>query len=158
MGLRRPCTAAEIVDQVRAAAHALHRHGFGAVTHVVYMGMGEPLANVDATIESLHVLTGAGESAARRITVSTSGVVPGIQRLGRDAPAVTLAVSLHAATDDLRNRLVPFNRAHPIEQLVDAADAYARASGRRLTYEWCLIGGVNDLRRAGARAARDRLA
>jgi len=144
MGLSRQCSAAEIVDQVRAAAHALHRHGFGAVTHVVYMGMGEPLANIDATIESLHVLTGAGGISPRRITVSTSGVVPGIERLGRDAPAVTLAVSLHAATDDLRNKLVPLNRAHPIKQLVATADAYARASGRRLTYEWCLIGGVND--------------
>jgi 23S rRNA (adenine2503-C2)-methyltransferase len=144
MGLRRHCSAAEIVDQVRAGAQALHRRGFGAVTHVVYMGMGEPLANLDATIESLHVLTGAGGISPRRITVSTSGVVPGIERLGRDAPPVTLAVSLHAATDELRDKLVPLNRTHPVARLVAAAQDYARTSGRRLTYEWCLIGGVND--------------
>ncbi|MBV8300367.1 MAG: 23S rRNA (adenine(2503)-C(2))-methyltransferase RlmN [Candidatus Dormibacteraeota bacterium] len=144
MGLRRSCTAAEIVDQVRLAGHALHRHGFGPVTHVVYMGMGEPLANAAATIESLHVLTGAAGISARRITVSTSGVVPGITRLQREAPPVTLAISLHAATDELRNRLVPLNRAHPIAALLSAAGSYASATGRRISVEWCLIGGVND--------------
>ena len=143
-GLRRSCTAAEIVDQVRTAGAALHRRGLGPVTHVVYMGMGEPLANTDAVIASLHVLVERAGISPRRITVSTSGVVPGIRALGRDAPPVRLAVSLHAATDELRDRLVPLNRAHPIADLVDTATAYAGHAGRRLTFEWCLIGGVND--------------
>ncbi len=143
-GLRRSCDAAEIVDQVRAAASALHRRGLGPVTHVVYMGMGEPLANVDAVVESLDVLVEHAHIGPRRITVSTSGVVPAVMRLADEAPPVRLAVSLHAATNELRDRLVPLNRAHPISDLVAAATAYARRSGRRLTFEWCLIGGVND--------------
>ena len=143
-GLRRSCSAAEIVDQVRSAGTSLHRRGLGPVTHVVYMGMGEPLANPAAVIESLHVLVGHAGLSPRRITVSTSGVVPGIGRLAAEAPPVRLAVSLHAATDELRNRLVPLNRAHPIDELVEAAVRYASHAGRRLTFEWCLIGGVND--------------
>lgn len=144
MGLRRSCSAAEIVDQVRVAASALYRRGLGPVTHVVYMGMGEPLANLDATLESLRVLTERAGISARRITVSTSGVVPAIDRLAEHAPPVTLAISLHAATDPLRDRLVPLNRAHPIAALVAAGQRYARRTGRRITFEWCLIGGVND--------------
>jgi 23S rRNA (adenine2503-C2)-methyltransferase len=143
-GLRRSCEAAEIVDQVRIAGTALHRRGMGPVTHVVYMGMGEPLANVDAVITSLRVLVARGGISPRRITVSTSGVVPAMARLRDEAPPVRLAVSLHAASDALRDRLVPLNRVHPLDELVDAAVDYAARSGRRLTFEWCLIDGVND--------------
>jgi 23S rRNA (adenine2503-C2)-methyltransferase len=144
MGLRRSCTVAEVVDQVRLAATVLHRRGLGPVTHVVYMGMGEPLAAYETTVGSLRVLTSAGGLSARRITVSTSGVVPAIRRLAGEGIDCTLAISLHAATDELRDRLVPLNRAHPLEELVDAGMAYAERTGRRLTFEWCLIGGVND--------------
>jgi 23S rRNA (adenine2503-C2)-methyltransferase len=144
MGLRRSCTAAEIVDQVRAAGNVLHRRGLGPVTHIVYMGMGEPLANAAATLESLSVLTRDAGISARRITVSTSGVAPGIQQLGASGLPVTLAVSLHAATNDLRDRLVPINRTYPLSVVLDAASRYAERSGRRLSFEWCLIGGVND--------------
>ncbi len=144
MGLRRNCTAAEIVDQVRAAASVLHRRGLGPVTHVVYMGMGEPLANAGATLESLAVLTRAAGISARRITVSTSGVVPGIEALAASGRPVTLALSLHAATDELRDRLVPINRTYPLGVVLDTASRYVEQSGRRLTFEWCLIGGVND--------------
>ncbi|MBJ7595778.1 MAG: 23S rRNA (adenine(2503)-C(2))-methyltransferase RlmN [Candidatus Dormibacteraeota bacterium] len=144
MGLRRSCTAAEVVDQVRAAARALYARGLGPVTHVVYMGMGEPLAAYDATVGSMRVLVADGGLSARRITVSTSGVVPAIHRLAVEGMGCTLAVSLHASTDELRDRLVPLNRAHPLESLVGAATGYARATGRRLTFEWCLIGGIND--------------
>ena len=144
MGLVRSCTAAEVVDQVRAAARALYSRGLGPVTHVVYMGMGEPLLAYDTTVESLRVLSSDGGISARRITVSTSGVVPAIDRLAAEGIACTLAVSLHAATDELRDRLVPLNRAHPLESLIGAATGYARTTGRRLTFEWCLIGGVND--------------
>ena len=144
MGLRRNCTTAEIVDQVRAASSALHRRGMGPVTHIVYMGMGEPLANAAATLESLTVLTAEAGISARRITVSTSGVVPGIQQLAATGLPVTLALSLHAATDDLRDRLVPINRTYPLGKVLDTASRYAEQSGRRISFEWCLIGGVND--------------
>jgi 23S rRNA (adenine2503-C2)-methyltransferase len=144
LGLRRNCSAAEIVDQVRAAGSELASRGMGPVTHAVYMGMGEPLANLDATIASLRALTGGAGIGARRITVSTSGVVPAIDRLADAGLPVTLAVSLHASDDALRDRLVPLNRAHPIAALTAAAGRYAERTGRRLTLEWCLIGGVND--------------
>jgi len=144
MGLSRSCTAAEIVDEVRLAARALHAHGLGPVTHVVYMGMGEPLANADATLESVHVLIDASSISPRRITISTSGVAPGIARLAGAAPGVTLAVSLHAATDELRDRLVPLNRAYPLARLLAAVREHAAATRRRPTFEWCLIAGVND--------------
>jgi 23S rRNA (adenine2503-C2)-methyltransferase len=144
MGLRRNCTAAEIVDQVRAASRALHRQGLGPVTHIVYMGMGEPLANISATLESLTVLTRDAGISPRRITVSTSGVAPGIEQLASSGPGVTLAVSLHAATDELRDRLVPINKMYPLGVVLDTASRYAERTGRRLSFEWCLIGGVND--------------
>ncbi|MBJ7608613.1 MAG: 23S rRNA (adenine(2503)-C(2))-methyltransferase RlmN [Candidatus Dormibacteraeota bacterium] len=144
MGLRRSCTPAEVVDQVRAAASALHRRRLGPVTHVVYMGMGEPLAAYATTVASLRVLTGPAGISARRITVSTSGVVPAIHRLADEGIGCTLAISLHAATDELRDRLVPLNRVHPLASLVDAGTRYAARTGRRLSLEWCLIGGVND--------------
>jgi 23S rRNA (adenine2503-C2)-methyltransferase len=144
MGLRRNCTTAEIVDQVRAASSALHRRGMGPVTHIVFMGMGEPLANVAATLESLRVLTAEAGISPRRITVSTSGVAPGIEQLAASGMPVTLAVSLHAATDELRDRLVPINRTYPLGMVLDKACRYAEQSGRRLSFEWCLIGGVND--------------
>jgi 23S rRNA (adenine2503-C2)-methyltransferase len=144
LGLRRNCTAAEIVDQVRAAGIALRRSNLGPVTHVVYMGMGEPLANLEATIDSLRVLATNGGISPRRITVSTSGVVPAIDRLAAAGMPITLAISLHAATDALRDRLVPLNRTHPIDSLLSAGMRFAKATGRRLSLEWCLIGGVND--------------
>jgi 23S rRNA (adenine2503-C2)-methyltransferase len=144
MGLRRSCTPGEVVDQVRLAGQALSRHGLGPVTHVVYMGMGEPLAAYETTVGSVRALVDGGRISPRRITVSTSGVVPGIRRLATEGLPVTLAVSLHAATDALRDRLVPLNRAHPLDALLAAAGAYARTTGRRLSLEWCLIGGVND--------------
>jgi len=122
----------------------LQQRGLGPVTHVVYMGMGEPLAAYETTVDSLRVLTGAGGIGARRITVSTSGVVPAIERLAGEGLPVTLAISLHAGDDALRDRLVPLNRAHPLEQLLAAGERYARRTGRRLSLEWCLIGGVND--------------
>ena len=144
MGLLRSCTAAEVVDQVRAASGALHRRGLGPVTHVVYMGMGEPLAAYDTTIASLRVLVADAGISARRITVSTSGVVPAIHRLSQEGITPTLAISLHASSDELRDKLVPLNRVHPLASLIEAGMGYARQTGRRLTFEWCLIGGVND--------------
>ncbi len=144
LGLTRSCTVAEVVDQVRLAQHLMAKRGREPVTNIVYMGMGEPLLALDTTIGSLRVLSGAGGFSPRRITVSTSGIVPGIKRLAAEKIPVRLAISLHAANDELRSRLVPVNRKYPLAAVVAAGVEYANITGRRLTFEWCLIGGVND--------------
>ncbi|MFI5045632.1 MAG: 23S rRNA (adenine(2503)-C(2))-methyltransferase RlmN [Acidimicrobiia bacterium] len=139
-GFERHLDAGEIVEQVARAGHATTQR----VSNVVFMGMGEPLANYDATwaaVERLH--DGFGISA-RRITVSTVGVVPGIRRLAAESLPVTLAVSLHAPDDALRDQLVPINRRYPIAEVLDAAADFAGAHGRRITFEYACIAGVND--------------
>ncbi|MFL5777713.1 MAG: 23S rRNA (adenine(2503)-C(2))-methyltransferase RlmN [Chloroflexota bacterium] len=145
LGFTRDLDAAEIVDQVRDAARRLALDG-QALTNVVFMGMGEPLLNLDAVLAAVDALNdprrfGLG---ARHITVSTSGVVPGIRRLTALGPQFTLAVSLHAARDALRDVLVPLNRRWPVNEVVAAARAHAAATGRRISYEYTMIGGVND--------------
>ena len=137
-GFTRHLTAGEIVEQVVRARQE------GKVTNLVFMGMGEPLANYEATwaaVERLHDELGFG---ARHLTVSTVGVVPGIRRLAGERLPVNLAVSLHAANDGLRDTLVPLNRRYPLRELMDACDTYLTAKGRRLSFEWALIDGVND--------------
>ncbi len=145
LGFERDLEAAEILDQVRDAARRLAREG-RRVTNVVFMGMGEPLLNLDAVLAAVDALNdprrfGLG---ARRITVSTSGVVPGIHRLTELGAQFTLAVSLHAARDPLRDVLVPLNRRWPVGEVVAAAREHARATGRRVSYEVTLIAGIND--------------
>jgi len=118
--------------------------GPGRVNNIVFMGMGEPLANYGAVwraVERLHDDVGF---SARHITISTVGVVPGIIRLAGERLPVNLAVSLHAANDALRDELVPLNRRYPLAQVVEACWAYLDAKGRRLSFEWALIDGVND--------------
>lgn len=118
------------------------------ITNVVFMGMGEPLANLDVTIDAvrwLHDPDGFGLSA-RSITVSTVGLVPGIRRLSQLGLPITLAVSLHAPDDALRNDLVPVNRQHPIAEVLEASREYLAVTGRRLTFEYILIDGLNDSR------------
>jgi len=156
LGFRRQLGAGEIVRQVVVADAALRSGDLGAehlpddapdhVTNVVYMGMGEPLANLDATVASLRWLHDPEgfNLSARHLTVSTVGLVPGINRLAELGLPITLAVSLHAGNDQLRDDLVPVNRSHNIAELVAAATAYRDATGRRVTLEWCLIGEVND--------------
>jgi 23S rRNA (adenine2503-C2)-methyltransferase len=145
LGFARDLTTAEIVDQVRHAARRLAHDG-RRLTNVVFMGMGEPLLNLDAVLAAIAALAdprrfGLG---ARHITVSTSGVVPGIRRLTAMGPQFTLAVSLHAARDSLRDVLVPLNRRWPVKEVVEAARDHARATGRRITYEVTMIAGIND--------------
>jgi 23S rRNA (adenine2503-C2)-methyltransferase len=158
-GFSRHLTAGEIVEQVvRAGTATAARSGgtataarsggtataAGRVTNVVFMGMGEPLANYGAVwraVERLHADLGF---SARNITVSTVGVVPGIRRLAGEALPVNLAVSLHAANDALRDELVPLNRRYPLTVLMEACGAWTAAKGRRLSFEWALIDGVND--------------
>ncbi len=142
-GFTRHLTTGEIVEQVVVAARearAMHRR----LANVVFMGMGEPMANeanVWAAVERIH---GALGLSARHITISTVGIVPGIRTLtGRPLP-VNLAVSLHAANDELRDRLVPINRRYPIDDLMRACGDYLAAKGRRVSFVWALIAGVND--------------
>ena len=145
LGFTRDLETAEIVDQVRDASRRLAARG-RRLTNVVFMGMGEPLLNLDRVLEAVTALSdprrfGLG---ARHITVSTSGVVPGIRRLTALGPQFTLAVSLHAARDPLRDVLVPLNRRWPVAEVVAAARDHATATGRRISYEVTLIDGIND--------------
>ncbi len=156
-GFNRNLTTAEIVGQVCHANRALPRRAGGeeAVTNVVFMGMGEPLANYRNLLPALDLLLSdfAYGLSRRRVTVSTSGIVPHIDRLGDDFN-VSLAVSLHAPDNDLRDRLVPINRVHPIEQLLDACWRYAaKRSNRFITFEYVMLKDVND-----SLACADRLA
>jgi len=139
-GFDRHLDVGEIVEQVARAAHATTQR----VSNVVFMGMGEPLANYDATWGAVERLHGDFGISARRLTVSTVGVVPGIRRLAAESLPVTLAVSLHAPDDALRDQLVPLNRRYPIAEVLDAAADFAGAHGRRITFEYACIAGVND--------------
>src|SRR5215831_16870277 len=138
----------EIVDQAVDAARDLTAEGRG-LTHVVFMGMGEPLANYDAVVGSIRRIADPDglRLSPRRVTVSTSGLVPRIDRLAAESMPFTLAVSLHAARDELRDDLVPINRRYPLGELVPAADRFAERTGRRVSYEWVLLAGVNDTER-----------
>jgi 23S rRNA (adenine2503-C2)-methyltransferase len=145
MGLERNLTAAEIVGQLLVA----NTIGGPAprVTHMVFMGMGEPLANYQALVAAIRVFTdarlGLGYSP-RRITVSTVGLVPAIDRLGREDLKVNLAISLHAASDDVRARLMPVNRSWNLETLMAAVRRYPLAPRQRVFFEYVLLDGVND--------------
>jgi len=144
-GFTRQLSVGEIVEQVVAAARRGREQG-RRVGNIVFMGMGEPLANepaVHAAVERLHSDVGI---SARHLTVSTVGIVPGIERLAGWQEPVNLAVSLHAANDELRDELVPINRRYPLDMLMNACADYLDARGRRLSFEWALIDGVNDRR------------
>jgi 23S rRNA (adenine2503-C2)-methyltransferase len=152
LGFGRDLEAAEMCDQVREAARRLGASG-ARLTNVVFMGMGEPLLNLDRVLQAIEALTDPRRLglSVRRITVSTSGVVPGIRRLTAAGARFTLAVSLHSARDPLRDVLVPINRRWPVADVVAAAGEHARATGRRVSYEVTLIEGINDTQ-ADARA------
>jgi len=149
-GFSRNLSVGEIVEQVaRARVAALPRR----LANVVFMGMGEPLANYDRMWQAIgHIHSDIGLSA-RHITVSTVGVVPGVRRLAQEGLPVNLAVSLHAARDELRDRLVPLNRRYPLSVLMGACAQYVAAKSRRLSFEWALIDGVNDTARDAAELA-----
>jgi 23S rRNA (adenine2503-C2)-methyltransferase len=152
-GLARNLSAGEIVAQVLHFAREIRERHLEVpgtaghpVSNIVMMGMGEPLANYSATWQAIETLTDArGYSiGARRITLSTVGLVPGIRRLAQEKLSVNLAVSLHAPDDELRNRLVPINRRYPLADLMAALDYYAQTTHRRVTIEYALMAGVND--------------
>ncbi len=145
MGLERNLASGEIVGQVLAANRLLAPDR--RVTHIVFMGMGEPLANYAAVVKSLRILTdaklGVGYSP-RRITVSTVGLVPGIEKLGRENLKVNLAISLHAATDEVRAKLMPVNRSFGLDALMAALRKYPLAPRQRIFFEYVMLDGVND--------------
>lgn len=145
MGFDRHLSAGEIVEQVLWFAREL-RQKDDALTNVVIMGMGEPFHNYDATMEAVDRLTDpAGFNfGARRFTVSTVGLVPMIERFAAERRQVNLAVSLHAATDDLRSELLPINKKYPLSVLMPACREYVEKTGRRITFEWALILDKND--------------
>jgi 23S rRNA (adenine2503-C2)-methyltransferase len=145
LGLRRDLTAEEMVDQVLHFAREL-RDGERRVTNVVFMGMGEPFHNYDETLRACRLLndeTGFN-LAARSISVSTVGVVPGIDRFAGEPLQLNLAVSLHAATDELRDRLVPLNRTYPLDEVFAACARYVRRTHRKVMFEYVVLRGVND--------------
>ena len=145
MGLRRNLSSGEIVEQVLFYARQLAAQG-ERVTNVVVMGMGEPFHNYAATmtaIDRLNDSTGM-KLGARRFTVSTVGLIPGIRRFTSEHRQVNLTVSLHAADDDLRSAMIPVNRKYPIGELMAALRDYTEATRRRITFEWALIRDVND--------------
>ena len=142
-GFTRQLTVGEIVEQVVVAARearAMDRR----LANVVFMGMGEPMANEGAVWGSVERLHGAIGLSARHITISTVGLIPGIRKLTERALPVNLAVSLHAANDTLRDELVPINKRYPLDDLMSACGDYLKAKGRRLSFEWAMIEGVND--------------
>jgi 23S rRNA (adenine2503-C2)-methyltransferase len=159
MGLRRNLSAGEIVDQVHRANRRLVELGEGPaprpLTNLVFMGMGEPLHNVEALLPAIGLLLHpeGPDFSHRHVTVSTSGIVPAMARLGAETK-VKLAVSLNATTDALRDRLVPVNRRWPIAELLAACRRFPVRQGRRITFEYVLLGGVNDRDDDARRLAR----
>lgn len=146
-GLDRNLSTAEIVDQVREAAAMMHGEGL-RLSNIVFMGMGEPLANYRRVMSAVRQITqpspdGFGISQ-RNVTVSTVGLVPQIRTFADEDLSCTLAVSLHAPDDELRDELVPMNNRYPVEEVLDAARYYADTTGRRVSIEYALIRDIND--------------
>jgi len=145
MGFKRHLSSGEIVEQVLFYARTLKQQG-KRVTNVVLMGMGEPFHNYEASIAAIDRLNhplgyNLGE---RRFTISTVGLVPLIKRFASEKRQINLAISLHAATDEERSNLLPVNKRYPIADLIQACKDYVELTGRRVTFEWALINGVND--------------
>ena len=145
LGFHRNLSTGEIVEQVVHYARELASLDRN-VTNIVVMGMGEPFHNYDAVMAAIKRLNDPKcmNIGARRFTISTVGIVPMIKRFADENSQVNLAVSLHAANDTLRNKLIPFNRKYPLQELIPACRDYVEQTGRRLSFEWALINGIND--------------
>ena len=143
-GLRRNLTTGEIVSQYRASHRFVAEKGMAPIRNVVFMGMGEPLANRKALFPALTLLNQGYGVGARRITVSTVGLVPGILELARRPEQFRLALSLHAPESDLRNTLIPLEARFPLTEIVAALREFEAAGGKRITFEYTMIHGVND--------------
>ena len=143
-GFRRHLDAGEIVSQYRLSRRWAEDRGYGRITNVVYMGMGEPLANRATVLTSLEILNRGYGLGARRITVSTVGVVPGILALAKRPEQFRLAISLHSPVSQLRRELIPLEKRWPLPTLVEALHRFNEAGGRRITFEYVMIRDVND--------------
>lgn len=148
-GLARNLSAGEIAEQVWYADNYLSKRGLPPVTNVVFMGMGEPFYNFTAVMASVAILHQGKNIGMRRMTISTAGVVPRIRELVQVNPQITLAVSLHAPNDVIRDRLMPINKRYPLAELMDAVDYYTSLTNRRVTMEYALFQGVNDSKAVG---------
>lgn len=153
-GFTRNLSAGEILEQTLHFAKDLREEG-QRITNVVFMGMGEPLMNYEATWQAIQTLTDSRgfKLGARRITISTVGIIPGIERLSGEKPQVGLAVSLHAPDDRLRKTLAPITRRHPVKELIAACRTYVERTGRRVTFEYALVDSVNDSSQHAAQVA-----
>lgn len=140
MGFSRSLTAGEMVDEVLTIGQMAGRR----ISHVVYMGMGEPLWNLQEVVRSILLLNKEVGISQRHITVSTVGVVPAIYELAQHRLQITLAISLHAPDDELRARLMPVGRKWKVQELIEAAQHYTEVTGRKVTFEYLLLRGVND--------------
>jgi 23S rRNA (adenine2503-C2)-methyltransferase len=145
-GFKRNLEVNEILGQVLAVNKDLSKWSSASVTNLVFMGMGEPLLNYDNLVKSLVILNHPDglNISMRRISVSTSGIVPGIYRLAQEEMPLVLAISLHAPNNELRNRLMPINRRYPLEELLEACHYWAERTNRRITFEYILLDRVND--------------
>lgn len=143
-GFDRQLTAGEIVTQYRASRRWAKEKGLGPISNIVYMGMGEPLSNRKAVHPSLTILNQGYGVGARRITVSTVGVVPGIDELAKRPEQFRLALSLHAPQSDLRRELIPLEKRHPLPEVLEALRKFDAAGGKRITFEYTMIRGIND--------------
>jgi 23S rRNA (adenine2503-C2)-methyltransferase len=145
MRFTRNLTPGEIIDQLIRMRRRLSDSGED-ITNIVFMGMGEPLENLDAVLKTASIINmeTALSISQRKVTVSTCGIVPGILRLAREYRRIGLAISLNAPDDDLRSRLMPINRRYPLAELLDAAREFTALARRRITFEYILIRGVND--------------
>jgi len=149
-GYIRNLTAGEVVDQVLAVQEAVRNQPFKIdsrscrIDHVTFMGMGEPLLNYEASVKAMQLLNSELGISMRHLTVSTVGFVPGIRKLMGEKLQITLAVSLHAPTDDLRRQLIPKMVKWSVAEIIDACREYMRQTGRRVTFEYCLFDRVND--------------
>ncbi|HMK55162.1 MAG TPA: 23S rRNA (adenine(2503)-C(2))-methyltransferase RlmN [Dissulfurispiraceae bacterium] len=141
LGLKRNLYAHEIVDQVISVSRLIFPR---RITNIVLMGMGEPLANFDNVVEALGRITGWMKISPKRVTLSTSGIVPKIAELGRKGPKVNLAISLNATTDAVRDRIMPINKTHPIKAVLEACRKFPLPPARRITFEYVMLKDIND--------------
>ena len=153
MGFARHLSAAEIFEQAQRFSSELRQRG-ERLSNCVFMGMGEPFHNYEALIEAIHLIKDRLGLGARRMTVSTVGLVPKILRFAEEGLQVKLAISLHATEDPVRSAIMPVNKRYPIADLIDACRTFVARTGRRVTFEWALIQGKNDSEEEAERLAR----
>ena len=151
-GLKRNLEAHEIVDQALAVKGLLNKR----ITNIVLMGMGEPLANYDNTIAALKILLDekALNFSSRKVTLSTAGLIPQIDKLGKEGVKVNLAISLNAATDDVRNKIMPINKKYPIKELIACCKRFPLPKRRRITFEYVMLKDINDTKEDAERLCK----